>query len=367
MRPFAVFLRIGEHGIVRPHLIDDVLHLGINGGIDLQAARGNHIAGHQFGIALLLHQILGYVFDDRIGKIRINITDILLILLIRTIDQLGCDRLVIRGLIDHPKLQHFAENILLPLLDLFRMVIRVIDRRIVGQARQRSALRQAQLGYILAEIGGRGGFYAIAVVAKVNRIEIHLQNTILVPDLILQRERAENLVDLTLDRIIVLIGDVLNELLGDGRTAVLVIAHQPVDNRTERALPVHAVVLVEAFVLDGHDRVFQILRDILAVLPNAVFHAADGFIQRFLSRFGINRIDKRVQIQAKTLAQIGCCFLRGWIDVCMYIIRKRNAAEAGAKHTDKQQRQQHAGYHMQDARSFSFASCQFGFLLARRN
>ena len=66
------------------------------------------------------------------------------------------------------------------------------------------------------------------------------------------------------------------------------------------------------------------------------------------------------------VGSVGCRFLRGWIDVCMHIIRKRNAAEAGAKHTDKQQRQQHAGYHMQDARSFSFASCQFGFLLARR-
>ena len=182
------------------------------------------------------------------------------------------------------------------------MVVHVVDRRVVGQARENRAFGQRQLGYVLIEITVGRGLHAIAAVAEVDRIKVHGQDAVFVVDLILQRNRAENFIDLTLDRVVFLVGRVFNQLLRDRRAAVLVAADQPALDRAERALPVHAAVLVKAFVLDGDGSILQILRDFFTVDPLAAFQTAERSIQRFRARFVVDCIDKRVQIQAEVRA-----------------------------------------------------------------
>ena len=366
LRTLAVFLRIREDRIIRPNLIKDVLDVGINGCIDLEAAGVYHIAGNRFGIALLLHQIVDHIADDRVGKVAVGLAYILDIGLIRTVDQLLCHSRVVLRLVDHALIEHLVENDDLALLDLIRMVVHVVDRGVVGQAREHRTFRERQLGHILAEVGVGRGLHAVAAVAEVDRVEVHGQDAVLVVYHVLQRKRAEDLVDLTLDRIIVLIRCVLDQLLGDGRAAVLRAAEQPVFHRAQRALPVDAVVRVKALVLDRDHRVLEVLRDLLAVHPFAALQAAQRFIQRLLPGLRVGRIDKRIQVQAEVVADLGRGLLCGGVDIGMDVVRKRNAAETGAKHTDKQQRQQYTGDDMPDAGTSFFASCQFGLLLARR-
>ena len=270
------------------------------------------------------------------------------------------------GLVNHALLEHLVQDQLLALFDLFRVVIHVINRRVVGQSGEHRALRQRQLGHVFAEISFGCGLYAVAAVAEVDCIEVHGQDAVFIVDHILQCKRAEDLVELALDRIVVILGRIFDQLLGDGRAAILLTAEQPVFHRAQRALPVHAAVRVKTLVLDRDHRVFQVLRDLVAVHPFAALVAAQGFINHIFACVWILCIDKAVEVQAQVAVEFICRFLCGGIDIGVDIIRKRNAAETGAKHTDKQQRQQDTGDKMPSAGSLFFASCQFGFLLARR-
>ena len=153
-------------------------------------------------------------------------------------------------LVNHALLEHLCQDQLLALLDLLRMVVHIINRRVVGQSGEHGAFRKRQLGHILAEIAVCCSLHAVATVAKKDRIQIHGQDAVLIVYHILKCERAENLIDLALDRIVVLICCVLNELLGNGRAAVLRTAEQPVFHRAKRAFPVHTVVRIKTLVLD---------------------------------------------------------------------------------------------------------------------
>ena len=342
LRALAVLLRGGEDRIVRPDLVEDGLDLSVDGGVDGQAARVDHVVGHGLGIALLLHQVVDHVLDHRVREIGIGLADVLDVVLIRAVVELLGHGRVVRGLIDHALIEHLTEDELLTLLDLFRVVVHVVDRRVVGQAREHRALGQRQLGYILAEVAVGRGLHAVAAVAQIDGVQVHGEDAVLVVHRVLERKRAEDLIDLALDRIVVVLGRVLDQLLGDGRAAVLLAADQPALDRAQRALPVHAAVRVKALVLDRDRRVLEVLRDLLAVHPFAALVAAQRFIQHIFPAGGVLGIDKAVQVQAEVVVDLVCRLLRRGVDIGMDIVGERHAAEAGAQHADEQQRQQDA-------------------------
>lgn len=47
-------------------------------------------------------------------------------------------------------------------------------------------------------------------------------------------------------------------------------AEEHVDERARRAVPVHALVVIEALVLDGDRRLFEIRRQLVVIDPDAV-------------------------------------------------------------------------------------------------
>ena len=169
------------------------------------------------------------------------------------------------------------------------MVINVVNRRVVGKTCQHGGFCQIQLRYILVKILHRRSLHTVAVVAQIDRVQVHDQNTVLVVNLFLECKRAENLVYLALYRVIVISRDVFDQLLRYRRAAVLRTAEQPALDRTDRAHPVYTVVLVKALVLDCNDCVLEGIRNLVAVHPFTVFLALDGFVQlvfigiRFLS------------------------------------------------------------------------------------
>ena len=104
---------------------------------------------------------------------------------------------------------------------------------------------------------------------EVHLIEICLQDLVLFVAL-LQIQRPVDLRYLALDGALVVAGDVLHQLLGDGGTALHTAAEQGAEDGAGGAVPVHALVGVEPLVLDGHHCVLQVLGDLVQIGPDAV-------------------------------------------------------------------------------------------------
>ena len=183
------------------------------------------------------------------------------------------------GLGDIALLQHLVEDDLLTQLVLLQGVvgdIGVIAGGVVGDADEAGALGQRQLRHRLAEIGEGGGAHTVAALAQVDVVEVHLQDLFLAV-VALELQGAEDLQDLPLHRHVVVLGHVLDELLGDGGAAVGVLHPQEhVEEGAARPPPVHALVLPEALVLDGHQGVDQVLRDLLIVHLYTVLLPVEG-------------------------------------------------------------------------------------------
>ena len=151
----------------------------------------------------------------------------------------------------------------------------VILRRRVRDADDAGALRERELVRGLAEVGVRRGIDAVAALTEIDLVEVVLHDLFL-GVFLLQLQRLEDLEQFSLDGDIVLLRGVLDQLLRDRRAAEVVLhAEEHVHEGARGAVPVDALVLIEALVLDGDGRVFDVLRDILIVDPDAVFRAGE--------------------------------------------------------------------------------------------
>jgi hypothetical protein len=124
---------------------------------------------------------------------------------------------------------------------------------------------------LVAEVGARGRLDAISAVAEVDRVQVLREDLVLGP---LAREVVGQggLAHLLKDRAVALGAQgVLDELLGDGRSALRRLAAEHVLHEgAADASHVDARVLVEAAILDGDDRVGHVRREV----PVAHEHAA---------------------------------------------------------------------------------------------
>ena len=183
--------------------------------------------------------------------------------------------LTVLGIVDIALLVHLAQDRLLTLLIVLPVIEGVVIRRQIRDADDRGALGKRQLGNVLTEIGLRCGLYAEAALTEVHGVEVPFHDLLLVV-LLLKLQRGEYLRELALDRDLFLTGQVLYELLGDGRAAVAALAAgEDRDERTGRAVPVNALVLIEALILDGHQRLFHVPRDLIVIDPYAVLLAGE--------------------------------------------------------------------------------------------
>ena len=165
---------------------------------------------------------------------------------------------------------HLVENGLGALFVVLHAGEGAVARGVVRDADDARALRKREIAHVLAEIGVRGHLHAARALAEVDNVEIPLHDLFL-GVFLFEIESAEDLHELSLHGDVVFRSDVFDELLRDRRAAEVVFhAEEHVDERARRAVPVHALVVIEALVLDGDRRLFEIRRQLVVIDPDAV-------------------------------------------------------------------------------------------------
>ena len=283
------------------------LDLGIHRRIDAEAAGGDHLVGRLVGDALERRQIAADVPDD--GVLEVGVIALLLHVELVLMPALGAGVIVAVGLeavdlvleaalgagvlliargalelqdlvadpvifvagLDIALLKHLLQDGQRAVLVVLGVDIGVVAGGVVGDADDAGALLGGQLVQLLAEIDVGGALDAVGALSQIDRVEIPGDDLFL-GVVLLEVQRLEDLHELAADRHVLLAGQVLDELLGQGGAAVGGAADEHVGGGGQGAHPVHAVVLPEALVLDGDGGVDHVRRDLLIIHPDPVFH-----------------------------------------------------------------------------------------------
>ena len=145
--------------------------------------------------------------------------------------------------------------------------IGVKQGRVVGDADEAGTLGRGQALQLLAEILRRRALNAVAAPTQVDLIEVILHNKVFVI-LLFKELGPENFHHLPLDGDALLLGQVLHQLLGNGGAAELLIAaEEHIQAGLHRGNPVHALMLIEPLILNGHRRVNHGLGDLVQAGP----------------------------------------------------------------------------------------------------
>ena len=290
----------GEVFQVAPVGVDglgDGLDVGVHGGVDPVAAGEELVDGGLLVHAPELHQVLDHVPADLIHEVGL----VLLVLVLVLQDFVGVafplnkvELLADSGLIRLPGLDvalviHLLENGFLPLLvelpggdggavraGVGDLIERAVEGGVIGDGDDAGALRRAELPHVLVEVVPGRGLHAVAALAEIDIVEVELQD-LLLGVLLLKLQGPEDLPDLAVDIGLAVLSHIFQGLLGDGGTAVgVALLEEHVDGSADGALPVHAVVLEKALVLDGHGGLPHGVRDLVIVHRDAVLFALQG-------------------------------------------------------------------------------------------
>ena len=269
-------------------LLDIGLHLGVIGRIDLVAAGVDAVHGVLGGEAVGVHEVLLHLTHGHLDR-PCHIGVLLLHLLGELVgmetlvlggiseDQLLGERLLVLIIGDGAVIVHLPEDIFLTLTvaltaghDLLAgLVVDVVGEGIDGLRRLRDGgedgcLRGGQVPNVLTEIADGGHLDAVGGAAEADVVEVGLDDLGL-GVVLLERHGAEDLAHLTRRRRVVIAGDVLDELLGDGRCTTLGVpeVEGEVGHRADGVAVVDTIVGVEALVLGVDEGIQHMLRDLL--------------------------------------------------------------------------------------------------------
>ena len=271
----------GDEVVLIVHrLFDALLHLGVNGGVDAQTAGEDQLLRLVGGVVQVLLQLAQQLGVQGIGEPGVAG---------RAGRVLGGARLfgqgdslslggVELGLGDIPLGVHLIQHVVAALDELLGVRGGVVLRRVLRDGGERRALGQGQILDMLAEILDGAGLHTVDDAGQRDRVQVRLKDGLLAV-LVVQTQRTEDLAHLTHVVLLVIAGQVLDELLLQrGRTAVRApdaVAGESVQRRADGALEVDAGLGAEVFVLDGDDRVLQILRHGGELTPDTVLVAGE--------------------------------------------------------------------------------------------
>ena len=219
---------VGDIIEVLINLLHCRLHVGVERGVNLIAARHEHLADDRLIVAGLFAEVPHDVVDDLIFKVGIVVLIAGRFAAGIMEHQLLRDGRVVLLLRDILLLEHLVENDDLPLLVLVGVDIRVVDRGVICDADERGALGKVELAHALAEIDLRRRLHALAVFAERDDVEIELHD-LLFRVLLLKFQSAENFNQLAAHRDLVAARDIFDELLRDGRAAGLASSEEHFD------------------------------------------------------------------------------------------------------------------------------------------
>ena len=323
---------IGDGVQVRIDGVNGVLHIHVQAGIHVVAAVIQQGLGRLLADALELHQVIDHIVNDNLSIVGENVLGDFLAGGAGEHQLLGHGVLILL-VVDVALLVHLPQDGFLPFLVVLLVIEGVIIGGQIGNAHDGGALGHGQVLGVLAEIGLGRGLHAVAALAEVHRVEIPFHDLLLVV-LLFQLQGAEDFRQLTLDGHIVLAGQVLDQLLGDGGTAITGIHFgEHGDKGAGGAVPVNALVLIKALVLNGHQGLFQIPGQVLIIHPHplALLAGEGGQLPPFAARVLIPQGTGLVQLhvlqgQVKAGGEAG-----------LYIVGEH----AGKHHARHQQDQKH--------------------------
>ncbi|MCG3141392.1 MAG: hypothetical protein HDKAJFGB_02673 [Anaerolineae bacterium] len=232
-------------------LFDNVLHLGVERGVHLQA----RVIGIR---AVSFLQLLPHIFD-KVRRARVIQTGAAIVDKRRAIDALRHflrRRRRLRGRQD-ALLLHQTQHHALAFERAVGIDARVVNRGQLRQTREQRRFRQIQLRHIFLKIGLRGGLDAVRMIAEVDSVEIERENFIFG---ISPRDfECENgFFDFAFDGLFGRKQRGLDELLRNGGRAAdrALIAHEII-NRARETIKIHAGVGVKRRVFGRQRRLFQ--------------------------------------------------------------------------------------------------------------
>ena len=228
------------------------LQLGIERRRDLQAA-GTNAGRADVGI---LRQLIGDVTDkERLADLAVDTAAL-------EVQLRGVGlALLLRG--DHARLTHCLEHLGAPLERGLRVLVRVVGRRQLWQAREQRGLWQRQVLRRLGEVGLRGSLHAVRVVAVEDGVQVRRQDLVF-GEAVLKLHGQHGLAQLSVDRLLLDDVDLRDQLLRQRRAALNDAAgHDVLDQRAGNALRVDATVLVVATVLDRDRALLHPWRDLV--------------------------------------------------------------------------------------------------------
>ena len=209
--------------------------------------------------------------------------------------------------------QNLALAVLLPAPLAFKGAVLA---GVVGDADQAGALGQRQLAGTLAEIGAGRRLHAVAGLTQADTVQVCLQDLVLVIAL-LQLQRPVDLRHLTLDGDLIIAGDVFDQLLGDGGTALYAPSRQGTEDGAHRTDEVHALVLFKALVLNGDGGILHVLGNVLQIDPDAVLAiAVQGLIHDPFLSLGVQIVQLRGDLGLQLVDVDLHMALQGCVDPC---------------------------------------------------
>ena len=165
---------------------------------------------------------------------------------------------------DVPRLAHGLQHLGATLKRRRRVVVRVVRRGQLGQAREQRRLRQRQVLRRLGEVRLCSGLDAVRVVAVEDGVEIRRQDLVF-GEAILELDREDRLAQLPVEGVLLDDVNLRDQLLRQRRAALHdVSGHDVLDDGAGNALRVDTPVLVEATVLDRDGALLHPRRDLAA-------------------------------------------------------------------------------------------------------
>ena len=256
--------------LIRELLIRDGLDLGIQGGVDAQAAGGHHVLSSDLGIARG-DQVSHDLVIERVGKVGAGggVTHLVIDIVEAdaVIDLIRVrDGLIIFCLGDKIQFPHFLQAFLTSFRVELRMPDGVVCGRVLGDAGNDGALGDCQLRTGFAEIAQGGSLHAQGILPQVDGVHIAQQHVVL-GGVFGQLQRQVLLLQLTfdhLDHVVVFFcpggkDRVFQKLLGNGAGSLLLgsLCLEELVCGADDTLHVNAVMLVKPFVLDGYEGLSQ--------------------------------------------------------------------------------------------------------------
>ncbi len=204
----------GEVVRIQEHCVHLGLDLRIQGADDAQAAGVDHLPGHFLAVALLAHQVFHHAVEHFVDEIRPNLLFVVLPAVLPQLKLLGFG---LPGLAfaDKAILLHLVQHQVPPVPIEFRETDGVVFIGVFSDARDGGAFHQRQLVQLFAKIDFGRRPHAVGALPQVDGVQVELQDIIFFVFLV-QLQRPHDLRNLSLDGSLVVAGDILNQLLGDG-------------------------------------------------------------------------------------------------------------------------------------------------------